>query len=131
MSAEQVIWGLVGIVLSILSWLAIREMRRIEALEKHAKDAVTQQQFERKLSEVDQQRMMLHAENSKKLDEIGATTKAIYTHATDLGRMDERLKQLEERRVYMDGWKHEVVDPYLPRAMDDHERRITKLENQK
>jgi hypothetical protein len=33
-------------------------------------------------------------------------------------------RSIEELRA----WKHDVVDPYLPRAVDEHERRINRLD---
>lgn len=38
-----------------------------------------------------------------------------------IGRTETDIKELRE-------WKHVVVDPYIPRAIDEHERRINKLD---
>lgn len=139
MSTEQGFMILIGLVLAILSWMLIREMRRLESVEqkvvdiaaqqeKNLRDLVTHPQFERKLEEIDRHRMVLHAENAKKLDAIADTTTKIYSQAIDIGRMEERLRQLEDRRDYLDDWKHKTVDPYIPRAVDEHDRRIEELE---
>lgn len=52
--------------------------------------------------------------------------------------IEARFNGLPERMRYCEGnieelrdWKHEKVDPYIPRAVDDHERRLTRLENNK
>lgn len=41
-----------------------------------------------------------------------------------LSRIDTHEKDLEGLRE----WKHMTVDPYLPRAVDDHHRRLERLE---
>lgn len=44
----------------------------------------------------------------------------------------EKIRTLEERLVKsideLREWKHDVVDPYLPRAVEEHERRINRLD---
>jgi hypothetical protein len=45
-----------------------------------------------------------------------------------LVRSEERVKTLERRMEAMTLWKHTVVDPYLPRAVDDHHRRLERIE---
>lgn len=87
-SVESIIVVLFSTLVSILLWIVIREIRRLET-----------------------------------------TTASFFEQAITMARYDERLKQLEVRREYMDEWKHLTVDPYIPRAMEDHERRISKLEN--
>lgn len=67
----------------------------------------------------------------RELRKLETTAKGFFEQSITMARYDERLKQLEVRREYMDEWKHVTVDPYIPRAMEDHERRITKLENHK
>jgi hypothetical protein len=42
--------------------------------------------------------------------------------------MENQVKQLEEDRTGIRAWKHLVVDPYIPRAVEEHERRIDRLE---
>jgi hypothetical protein len=88
MNPEVILITLFGTILTILAWIGIREIGKLEA-----------------------------------------TTKSFFEQAITMARYDERLKQLEIRRDYIDEWKHLTVDIYLPRAMDDHERRLTKLEN--
>ncbi len=87
--------------------------------------------LDEKLANSDKQRMAFHDENRQKLNEISHTTKAIFTHSLDLVRINERVSVLEKRSQYMDEWKHETIDPYIPRAVDDLERRINKLESVK
>ncbi len=40
-----------------------------------------------------------------------------------------RTQQSEDFIDELRRWKHETVDPYIPRAMDDLERRISRLED--
>lgn len=44
------------------------------------------------------------------------------------GVVNTRLNQVEKFMQEIRDWKHEVVDPYIPRGMTDHERRIGELE---
>lgn len=45
----------------------------------------------------------------------------------------DKIRSLEERLVKsideLREWKHTVVDPYIPRAIDEHERRINRLDS--
>ena len=45
-------------------------------------------------------------------------------HAVLENRVSTIEKSIQEIRY----WKHNTVDPYIPRAVDEHERRIGKLE---
>lgn len=40
-----------------------------------------------------------------------------------------KVEQLEESEKDLRGWKHTVVDAYLPRAVDEHERRLNRIES--
>jgi hypothetical protein len=46
--------------------------------------------------------------------------------------LEERIGDTEERTVKsideLREWKHEKVDPYVPPVIDEHERRIERLE---
>lgn len=43
--------------------------------------------------------------------------------------MDERVKTLEREQVKVEEWKHATVDPIVPRAVEDHERRLNRMED--
>jgi len=100
----------------------------IQKILADAKHIVTTEHLDRRLTAMDKQREHFYAENLKKLDEIGSTTKAIFAQAIDIGKMDVRIKLLEDRNIVMQHWKHTIVDPYVPRAIMDLERRITNIE---
>jgi len=40
----------------------------------------------------------------------------------------QQVKTLEKDQQGMRDWKHLVVDKYLPRAVEEHERRLNKLD---
>jgi pterin-4a-carbinolamine dehydratase len=40
-----------------------------------------------------------------------------------------KVEQLEASEKDLRGWKHAVVDAYLPRAVDEHERRLNRIES--
>lgn len=44
------------------------------------------------------------------------------------GVLSNKVANLEHLVQELRDWKHEKVDPYVPRAIDDHERRINRLE---
>ena len=73
MSAEVIVMAAFGSLISVLLWIALREISKLES-----------------------------------------TTKSFFEQAITMARYDERLKQLEVRREYMDEWKHVTVDPYIP-----------------
>lgn len=56
----------------------------------------------------------------RRLERLEAANNA----AVLLSRIDTHEKDLEGLR----DWKHKVVDAYLPRAVDDHHRRLERLE---
>ena len=41
----------------------------------------------------------------------------------------ERTVRAEKDVQDLRDWKHETVDPYVPRAIDEHERRLNKLDS--
>jgi hypothetical protein len=43
-------------------------------------------------------------------------------------RLAERLSAEEKRMDGLHRWKHEVGEAYLPRAVDDHHRRLERIE---
>jgi len=43
---------------------------------------------------------------------------------TTKGKMEQAEKTLDELRE----WKHVVIDPWVPRAIEEHERRINKID---
>ena len=47
------------------------------------------------------------------------------------GALPTRVAQLEASHEQMREWKHRVIDPIVPRAFEDHERRITRIEEKK
>jgi hypothetical protein len=42
-----------------------------------------------------------------------------------------RIEHVEEDLRGLHRWKHTVVDPYIPRAIEDHERRLNRFEGQR
>lgn len=40
----------------------------------------------------------------------------------------EKVANIEEDQTGLREWKHMVIDPYVPRAIDEHERRINRLD---
>ena len=49
---------------------------------------------------------------------------------SQIGVLHARVSQAEQFIDELREMKHMKVDPYIPRAVDDHERRITRLETQ-
>lgn len=125
MSIDSAIGILLSVVLALVAYLLKEDRQRIKNLEK---DSVSRADFAQKIAELQSERMRLHTENRGKLDEIVQTTREINTHSVDLGRIDERLGHVEAYLDYLKQWKHLTVDPYVPRVLDDHDRRINRLE---
>lgn len=40
----------------------------------------------------------------------------------------EKVANIEEDQAGLREWKHLVIDPYVPRAIDEHERRMNRLD---
>lgn len=47
---------------------------------------------------------------------------------SDLLPLMKQVEILEGEQKKAEQWKHNVVDPYIPRAIDEHERRINRLD---
>jgi hypothetical protein len=45
-----------------------------------------------------------------------------------LAANEVRVDNVEKDVQGLRNWKHVVVDPYVPRAIDEHERRINRLD---
>jgi hypothetical protein len=45
-----------------------------------------------------------------------------------LSRAESQIENVEKDIVGMRLWKHTVADPYIPRAIEEHERRINRLD---
>lgn len=42
--------------------------------------------------------------------------------------LTERIRRLEIEIDRLRKWRHELVDAYLPRAVDEHEKRLNRIE---
>jgi hypothetical protein len=61
---------------------------------------------------------------------IGGSTIGAYTAVrVTIATLIEKARTLEKSVDELREWKHEVVDPYIPRAVDEHERRLNKLDS--
>jgi hypothetical protein len=49
-------------------------------------------------------------------------------NAESLYRLGERMGAQEKRSDSLHDWKHKIGEAYLPRAVDDHHRRLERLE---
>lgn len=50
------------------------------------------------------------------------------TSIAELATMKARLDAVEKNAEGLRDWKHLTVDPYIPRAVDDHHRRLEHIE---
>lgn len=50
------------------------------------------------------------------------------TSVAEIAAMKERLNAIEKNADGLREWKHLTVDPYIPRAVDDHHRRLEHIE---
>jgi len=103
--------GVIGfsqvIFVGLLVALRKSDERRIENIEKWTKD---KERFDYQFRH----------------DEYQTTIAKIYVA---LYPVIEKVETLEENVKELREWKHDVVDPYIPRAVDEHERRINRLDS--
>jgi hypothetical protein len=45
-----------------------------------------------------------------------------------VARAEAQIQALQKDLEGLRNWKHVVIDPYVPRAIDEHERRINRLD---
>lgn len=122
-------WG-IGVIGLLTATIAALFNSRQNKLTVTVSKAVTVEAFNEKLKESEVQRQVLHRETGKKLDEIVASMADISKQAITIGRLEERVRMLEDRSAYIAKWKHETVDPYIPNEMKNLNRRIEHLEAQ-
>lgn len=51
------------------------------------------------------------------------------TTAAEFAALRERVSASEKNLEGLRDWKHLTVDPYIPRAVDDHHRRLDRIES--
>lgn len=93
------LFGLVAVIFGVIR-------RDISKLEKWT---VEKERFDREWR---------HSEYATKITAINAV----------LWPLKEKVDNLEGNQEDMREWKHAVIDPYIPRAVDEHERRINRLD---
>lgn len=121
--------GFLGTVVAVIFNIRQNKLElKHESIEKALAKAITEEKFEARLAQADLVRLSFHNENVKKLDSIALGVEAIHAQAVNIAGMNERLKAVEERIRYLNDWKHKDVDPYVPREVEKHERRIEALE---
>lgn len=130
---------LIGVIVALCVWISLREINRlskqgsrITALELGASELksnmISRPELKAELAELSIERLRLHEENKEKLDQIIRTTQGINDHSVEIARVQVRLTNVEAYQQYLRDWKHNVVDPLVPRAVEDHERRLQKQE---
>jgi hypothetical protein len=62
-------------------------------------------------------------------DEIKRDIKSLQEGDTLRRELLERTVRAEKDIQDLRDWKHDVADPYVPRAIEEHERRLNKLDS--
>jgi hypothetical protein len=50
-------------------------------------------------------------------------------NSIELTTLQARFDSVVQRLDHLHNWKHEIGESYLPRAVDEHERRLNRLES--
>jgi phosphoenolpyruvate carboxylase len=131
------IWvALVGAVQVIMGWLVVTLRAADQAQIVELKLKVTEKEKDittinaTLLPMVNQVRQL--KDDQARVDQLEQWIQAKENAITGINEkllpMVNQVKQLEEDRTGIRAWKHLVVDPYIPRAVEEHERRINRLE---
>jgi len=60
---------------------------------------------------------------------MGGSALGAYTAVrVAIATLTQKVLNLTEEVTRLRAWKHLVVDPYVPRAIDEHERRLNDLQ---
>jgi len=59
---------------------------------------------------------------------VGSTFGSYTAVRVKIATLAETLRGLEKNVDDLREWKHTTVDPYIPRAVDEHERRLGRLD---
>jgi len=59
---------------------------------------------------------------------VGSTFGAYTAVRVRIATLAETIRGLEKDMDSLREWKHVTVDPYIPRAVDEHERRLGRLD---
>lgn len=73
--AKSVFLGLLALLMSLLSWIGLRQIKRIDDLER---DAVTREELRETLAQMREDRQRMHNENQRQLDSIDGTVTGIH-----------------------------------------------------
>lgn len=121
--------GFLGTVVAVIFKVKQDKLEtRQEATEKALGKAITEEKFEARLTQADVQRAAFHQENVARFDSLAVSIAALHALAVDMAGFKERLKAVEERLKYLNDWKHEKIDPYVPKEVTNHDKRIESLE---
>lgn len=101
------VWG-IGVIGTLVTAIALIFNGRIQRLGVQVDNAVSKDQFERRIADLDEQRRAFFSETLRRLDEIARSSQALATQAVELGRLDVRVEQLEEHIQHLIDWTREV-----------------------
>jgi len=110
-----------GMVVSFVAWLGIRSVNRLDQLER---TYVSRDEMKEAFERLQQDRKAMHLDNKESLQRIEAKLDA----SEHEGIIATRLERVEEDILDLRRWKHESVDPYIPRAVDDLKERVDRWE---
>lgn len=73
--AKSVFLALLALLMSLLSWIGLRQIKRLDDLER---DSVTREELRETLAEMREDRQRMHTENQRQLDSIDSTVTGIH-----------------------------------------------------
>ena len=73
--AKSVFLGLLALLMSLLSWIGLRQIKRLDDLERNA---VSREELRETLTEIREDRQRMHTENQRQLDSIDSTVTGIH-----------------------------------------------------
>jgi hypothetical protein len=116
----RVLQGVLSLLLTLLGFFAVRSLRRLDYLEKKS---VTRDEFDKEMEKIRTERVAMHEENKEYLTRIERKI-----DIAAIARTDELTRANRRAIVEMRKWKHLVVDPYIPGAVDALKAEVERLD---
>lgn len=128
---ESWIVALIGIAAGLISGaVGVYVALRIGLVEVNGKVANLQVQRDAEIVQIGKiEQWQKDKERHDESFRIHEYTRAITDINEKLWPLDERVKAMDKRMDSLHEWKHLVGEAYLPRAVDDHHRRLDRLES--
>jgi hypothetical protein len=114
-------------LLTTFVWVGRRKVQRLDDIANEvARDVVRKSELKEMQTSMSVERERLHLENSERLERIEGTVTATHASLVDLGVMNRRISEAEQRIQELRDFKHDHCEPavrYIDFLKSERERK--------